>query len=192
MCESIKNRLGRRLFSGGKKPVSPFYQDIPQPVAQFADTEFMHESATVFAAVSLQLWNWRKSSTNIMLSMTVFTGTAVREVLWVTGDTLPVIVVLDRRPDGLFSQNGAVQFMGGQTVQRLSDRLIGELKRFGKGLSLDKLGCHRTGCDSGTALLSAPGCTDWRDCPRCPAYRRSWRRLRPRSFWWQPRCLRKS
>ena len=42
------------------------------------------------------------------LSMTVFAGTAFREVLRVISDTLPVIVVFHRRPDSLLRQDGAV------------------------------------------------------------------------------------
>ena len=44
-----------------------------------------------------------------------------------------------------------MELMGGQAVQRLGDRLVGELKNFGEGFPLDKLGCHRTGRDGRAA-----------------------------------------
>ena len=58
---------------------------------------------------------------NAFLPMTAFAGAAVREVLRVIGDPLPVIVVLHRRPDSLLAVVGLhrlVTLAGKVDIQR--------------------------------------------------------------------------
>ena len=62
------------------------------------------------------------------------------EHLGVVGDAVLVIIVLHGGADGLFGQDAAVDLMGGQTVQSLDDRLVGELEGLFDGLALDELG----------------------------------------------------
>ena len=64
------------------------------------------------------------------------------EFVRVVGDAVFVIVILDGGADGLLGQNGAVDLVGGQTVQRFYHGLVGELEGFFNGLALDQLGGH--------------------------------------------------
>ena len=83
--------------------------------------------------------------------MTAFTGITGREVLWVIGNSLPVVVVLHRRSDRLLCQHGAVELVGGQTIQRLGNRFVGEPQYLFQRLALDQFSSHRTGRDGGAA-----------------------------------------
>ena len=67
---------------------------------------------------------------------------AAAKKLGVIGDAVAVVIVLDRRADGLLGQHGAVQLVRGQTVERFGDRLIRQRQRLGHGLTLDHLRRH--------------------------------------------------
>ena len=64
------------------------------------------------------------------------------EFIGVVRDAVFVIVILNGGADSLLGQNGAVDLVGGQTVQRFYHGLVGELERFFNGLALDQLGGH--------------------------------------------------
>ena len=60
--------------------------------------------------------------------MTAFAGAAFKGLL-VICDAVLFVIVLNRTSYGLLRQNRAMELMGGQSVQRLGDSLIGKLKR---------------------------------------------------------------
>ena len=73
------------------------------------------------------------------------------EQLGVIGDVVFVVVVLYGGLHGLLRQDRAVDLVGGQTVQGLHHRLIGQLQRFAHRLTLDHLGGDGAGGDGGAA-----------------------------------------
>ena len=64
------------------------------------------------------------------------------------------VIILDGGFDSLFRQNGAVQFVSGQTVQRLGNGFVRELKNFFERLALNQFGRHGTRGDSRAAAES--------------------------------------
>ena len=72
-------------------------------------------------------------------------------LLVVVGNIVLVEVVGERLLDGLLRQHGAVQLVGGQTVQGFGHGLIGQAHGIVNGLALDHLGSHGGGGDSGAA-----------------------------------------
>ena len=76
---------------------------------------------------------------------------AVREVLLVVGKTRAIVVVLQCVLDGFLGQDGAVQLVGGQTVQGFGHGLIGQAHGIVNGLALDHLGGHGGGGNGAAA-----------------------------------------
>ncbi len=77
-----------------------------------------------------------------LMKVTVFTVFAVCEQLGIILDAVPVVIVLDCGFNGLFGKNGAVEFIGGQSIKCFNDRLIGERKSLLNGLALDEFRRH--------------------------------------------------
>ena len=73
------------------------------------------------------------------------------ELFRIVGDAISVIIILDGGADSFLRQHGTVNLVGGQTVQRLNDGLIGQLQRLADGLALDKLSRHGAGSDRAAA-----------------------------------------
>ena len=65
----------------------------------------------------------------------------------VVGDAMLVVIILDGSLDRLLGQHRAMDLVGGQAVQRLHHRLVGEGERLFNGLALDHLGGHAAGGD---------------------------------------------
>ena len=72
----------------------------------------------------------------------MFAVVSLSKLLVVVLDAVLVVVILNGGLDSLFCQNGAVDLVGGQTVQRFYHGLVGELEGFFNGLALDQLGGH--------------------------------------------------
>ena len=67
------------------------------------------------------------------------------------GDVVLVVIVPDGGPHRLLRQDGTVDLLGGQTVQRLHHRLVAEGQGLADGLALDELRGHGTGGDGAAA-----------------------------------------
>ena len=61
----------------------------------------------------------------------VTSGAVFGKLLLVVGDAVAVVVVLDSSPDGLFSQDGAVELMGLSLIHILERRSSGVLPASG-------------------------------------------------------------
>ena len=82
--------------------------------------------------------------------MTPFTVNG-RKLFGIVSDVVSVVVVLQSGLDRLLRQYGAVEFMGGQSVQGLRHRLVGEVHHLIQGLALNHLRGHGTGGNGAAA-----------------------------------------
>ena len=65
------------------------------------------------------------------------------ELLRIIGDAVFIVIILDCRLDCFLREDGAVQLMRGQTVQRLGDSLVCQRERLRERLAGNQLGRHR-------------------------------------------------
>ena len=136
-----------------EKPRKPFYfPSLILGLLAIACTFFNVASVgQIFGLLGVIFALRRREAFFVIPSLIV---SAKGELVGIIGNAVLVVVVLDGGLDRFLCQNRAVELVGGQSVQSLDHRLVGQFKGLTHRLALDQFGSHGAG---GNCAAAAEG-----------------------------------